>query len=99
MTTTSNMAQQFLVELNSKDVQSLFQKLDFLLDHLENKEDPEPFEMHIVDTAYQALDRIKTLESIIKRHVAEANLLTGDKLQNLYDKEPISVGSQVMFND
>ena len=99
MTTTSNMAQQFLVELNSKDVQSLFQKLDFLLDHLENKEDPEPFEMHIVDTAYQALDRIKTLESIIKKHVTETNLLTGDKLQNLYDKEPISVGTQAMFND
>jgi len=99
MTTTSNMAQQFLVELNSKNVQSLFQKLDFLLDHLENKEDPEPFEMHIVDIAYQTLDRIKTLESIIKRHVTETNLLTGDKLQNLYDKKPISVGSQVMFND
>lgn len=99
MTTTSNMAQQFLVELNSKDVQSLFQKLDFLLDHLENKEDPEPFEMHIVDTAYQALDRIKTLESIIKKHVTETNVLTGTKLQNLYDKEPISVGTQAMFND
>ncbi len=99
MTTTSKMAQQFLVELNSKDSQSLFQKLDFLLDHLENKEDPEPFEVHIVDMAYQALDRIKTLESIIKNHVAESDLLTGDKLQDLYDREPISVGTQAMFND
>lgn len=99
MTTTSKMAQQFLVELNSKDSQSLFQKLDFLLDHLENKEDPEPFEVQIVDMAYQTLDRIKTLESILKNHVAESNLLTGDKLQNLYDKKPISVGTQVLFND
>ena len=49
MTTTSKMARQFLVELNSKESQSLFQKLDFLLDHLETKEDPEPFEVQIVD--------------------------------------------------
>jgi hypothetical protein len=93
------MAQQFLVELSSKDSQSLLQKLDFLLDHLENKEDPEPFEMHIVDVGYQALDRLKTLESILRKHAAESNLLTGDKLQNLYDKKPIDVGSQVMFSD
>ena len=99
MTTTSIMAQQFLVELNSKDSQSLFQKLDFLLDHLENKEDPEPFEVQIVDMAYQTLDRIKSLESILKNHAIESDLLDGDKLQSLYDKKPISVGSQVMFND
>lgn len=99
MTTTSKMAQQFLIELTSKDSQSLFQKLDFLLDHLENKEDPEPFEMQIVDMAYQALDRIKTLESLLRNHVAEADLTTGNKLQNLYDKSPIAVGSQVLFND
>ena len=99
MTTTSKIARQFLVELNSKDNQSLFQQLDFLLDHLENKEDPEPLEMQIVDMAYQALDRIKTLESILKNHVANSDLLPGDKLQNLYDKEPVYIGTQAMFKD
>ena len=99
MTTTSKMAQQFLVELNSEKSQALFEKLDFLLDHLENKEDPEPFEVQIVDMAYQALDRIKTLESILKNHVSESDDFLGNKLQKLYDQQPISVGTQAMFKD
>ena len=89
---------KFLQELNSDEVQEAFQSLDVLLDHLEKKEDPEPFEVHIVDSAYQTLEKLKTLEGIIKQQVRETDVLTGNKLQNLYDKTPHNTGSQVLFD-
>ena len=57
MSSTDNLMLRFLREINSETVQEAFQSLDVLLDHLEKKDDPEPFEMHIVDSAYQALEK------------------------------------------
>jgi hypothetical protein len=98
MSSTDKLMLRFLRELTSDKVQEAFQSLDVLLDHLEKKNDPEPFEMHIVDSAYQALEKIKTLEGIMKGRVAESNMLKGNKLQKLYDQTPTSVGSQVLFD-
>ncbi len=98
MSSTDKLMLKFLNELNSEEVQEAFQSLDFLLDHLEKKEDPEPFEIHIVDSAYQTLEKLKTLEGIMKQRVKESDILIGNKLQNLYDKTPQGVGSQVLFD-
>ena len=98
MSSTDKLMLRFLREINSDVVQEAFQSLDVLLDHLEKKDDPEPFEMHIVDSAYQALERLKTLEGIMKQQVRESNMLKGNKLQKLYDQTPTDVGSQVLFD-
>ena len=98
MLSTDKLMLKFLQELNSDEVQEAFQSLDTLLDHLEKKEDPEPFEVHIVDSAYQTLEKLKTLEGILKQQIEESDVLTGNKLQNLYDKTPHNVGSQVLFD-
>lgn len=98
MSSTDKLMLRFLRELTSDEVQEAFQSLDVLLVHLEGKDDPEPFEMHIVDSAYQALEKLKTLEGIMKHRVAESNALKGNKLQTLYDKTPTDVGSQVLFD-
>jgi len=86
MSSTDTLMLKFLRELNSDEVQEAFQSLDVLLDHLEKKDDPEPFEMHIVDYAYQALERMKSLEGILKQRTLESNILPGNRLQSLYDK-------------
>jgi len=86
MSSTDKLMLKFLRELNSDEVQEAFQSLDVLLDQLEKKVDPEPFEMHIVDSAYQALEKLKTLEGIMKQQVRESGVLMGNKLQKLYDK-------------
>lgn len=96
MSSTDKLMLNFLRELNSHEVQEAFQSLDFLLDHLEKKDDPEPFEMHIVDSAYQALERLKTLEGIMKNRIKESDVLKGNKLQNLYDRA--TTGSSVLFD-
>ena len=96
MSSTDKLMLRFLRELNSDEVQEAFQSLDVLLDHLEKKDDPEPFEMHIVDSAYQALEKLKTLEGIMKNRMTESNALKGNKLQKLYDRAPM--GSSILFD-
>jgi hypothetical protein len=98
MSSTDTLMLKFLRELNSDRVQEAFQSLDVLLDYLEKKDDPEPFEIHIVDSAYQTLEKLKTLEGIIKQQVVESDALLGNRLQNLYDKTPSSSGSNILFD-
>ena len=99
MSRTDKIISNFLVELHSKEVTSLFEHLDVLMDHRETKNDPEPSELQIVNSVYQVLEHLRTLESYLKRRVGDGPQLTGTKLQSLYDKAPISVGTQAMFND
>lgn len=97
MSRTTKLAFKFLRELNSTDVQDTFQSLGALLDHLEEKNDPEPVEVQMVDTAYQALEKLKTLEGLLKNHISESHSITkGNKLQDLYNKTPISIGSSIL---
>ena len=95
MSSTDKLMLRFLRELNSDEVQEAFASLDALLDHLERKNDPEPFEMRIVDSAYQTLEKMKMLEGIMKQRVVESNVLKGNRLQKLYDKSPTHVGSSI----
>lgn len=98
MSRTRNLAFRFLRELNSKDVQESFESLGELLEHLETKNDPDPKEIKIVDAAYQALEKIKHLEGLMKVYIGESDGITkGSKLQKLYDKNVYS-GSNVMFD-
>jgi len=97
MSRTTKLAFKFLMELNSSDVQDTFDSLGVLLDHLESKNDPDPVELQMVDTAYQALEKLKTLEGLLKRHVGESNSITkGNQLQKLYEQAPTSIGSSVL---
>ena len=99
MSRTTTLAFKFLRELNSSDVQNtFFTSLTVLLEYLESKEDPDPNEVEMVNAAYQALEKFKVLEGLIKYHIGENNIQKGSKLQNLYDKSPTSVGSQVLFD-
>ena len=92
MSRTTNLSFKFLTELNSSNVQSTFETLDVLLDYLENKNDPEPIEVQIVDTAYQLLEKLKMMEGLLKRHVgSDHQLFKGNKLDKLYEKTSTSL--------
>jgi hypothetical protein len=86
-----NMAQhktsviRFLNELNSGEVKSTFEFLSTILEGLEDKVDPDRIEMEIVDSAYQAIEKMSILESTLRKYVNDDNqTLSGTKLQNLY---------------
>lgn len=96
MSRTTTLAFKFLRELNSSDVQETFTSLGVLLEYLEGKDDPDPSEVQMVDNAYQALEKIKTLEGLIKRHIGASEVAEGNTLQKLYDKPPTSIGTSIL---
>ena len=99
MSKTDKLVTRFLRELNTSTVQDTLQSLQALLDHLETKHDPEPQDMQIVDTAYQLLEKLKTLEGTLKLYVGDSKkILRGNTLQSLYERAPKSPGSQIMFD-
>lgn len=92
--TSDRLIFKFLRELNSREVKDSFQSLSYLLEFLENKADPDPIEMQIVDAAYQTLENLKLLEGFLKKYTGESDQLKGSKLQRLYDDS----GSDVIFD-
>lgn len=95
---TENIAFRFLNELHSKENQKLFESLDYLLEKLEDKSDPDPKELRIVDMTYQTIEKLKMLESLLKDYSQGSEKSDGTKLQDLYDKTPSGTGSQVFFD-
>lgn len=96
MPNTDKIMQRFLEKLHSVEVQEAFKFLEQLIEELETKDDPEMFEMHLVDNAIQAIEKLNLLEEILKEQVS--GTLKGNKLQRLYDKHSTCVGSQVLFD-
>lgn len=78
---------RFLNELNSREVKSTFEFLETILDNLENKNDPDRIEMEIVDSAYQAIEKLNILENNLRKYVKGEydKTLPGNKLFDLYN--------------
>jgi hypothetical protein len=82
---------RFLNEFNSKEVKGTFEFLSYILESLEEKIDPDPIEMEIVDSAYQAIEKLSILENNLRKYVIDENkTLTGNKLNNLYESSKVS---------
>ena len=67
-----------------------------IIERLENKDDPELFEVHLFNAASDLIEKINLVHGLLKEHGSKK--LTGNKLQGLYDKHSTSVGSQVLFD-
>lgn len=77
---------RFLNELNSKEVKSAFEFLSTILENLEEKVDPDPIEVEIVDSVYQAIEKLNLLENNMRKYVNDENkTLLGNKLNDLYE--------------
>lgn len=97
MSTTTNLAFKFLNELHSQDVTETIESLSLLMDHLENKTDPDPIEVQLFESAFQTLEKLKILEGQIKRYVSENDhIAEGSKLQKLYDRKT-PMGTSKLF--
>ena len=96
MSQINKITLKFLQELNSS--KEMIDTLNFLIKILENKTDPEPEEIQIVDSAYQFIEKLKSLESII-RIFQENNYesLPGTKLSKLYKTQSRATGTQSLF--
>jgi|WetSurSiteA1Bulk_404760.scaffolds.fasta_scaffold00793_9 hypothetical protein len=86
MSNINNTIVRFLQELHSKEIQETFETLTVLLDHLENKEDPDPTELKIVELTYQTLEKLKYLDELLRKKVGKIPDFPGTRLQELYDR-------------
>ena len=81
---------RFLNELNSQEVKGAFDFLSNILKELEDKIDPDPIEMEIVDSAYQAIEKMNVLENNLRSYVTDKNKsLPGNKLVDLYEDSSV----------
>ncbi|MFW9871472.1 MAG: hypothetical protein ACFFG0_00010 [Candidatus Thorarchaeota archaeon] len=93
-----NQVVNFLNTLNSKTVKEAFDTLTVIIEQLELKDDPEPIEMEIVDTAYQVVEKLNLLQTAMRKYRNSESPLTRRTLSDLYD-EKHSSGTTSMFED
>jgi len=95
MSSTDKLLRSFLLKLHSEEVSETFELLSVIVEQLENKDDPEEFDLHLFNAASDLIEKINLIHGLLKEHGTGA--LTGNKLQGLYDKHS-STGSQVLFD-
>lgn len=81
-----NTVVNFLNELRSDSVKSALGSLEILMSELEDKNDPEPIEMEIVNVSNQLFEKLNLLEAALRKYKNTEHVLTGSKLGDLYDK-------------
>ena len=70
-----------LNELRSNEVKLLFERVKNFTEDLEDKNDPDPIEIQIVDASYQLIEKLNLFESIMKQYATNnADELLGNKL-------------------
>lgn len=85
-TNPGRTARLFLESLASAGSKSTFTYLLKLTDELENKPDPDPIELRLLESIYHFLEKLKMLEGNIRTYAKEFNKdLPGKKLSDLYD--------------
>lgn len=91
-------ARIFLENLKCDQSRSTFSSLERLLNELENKPDPEPNEIRLVESIYSFIEKYKLLENNISVYVRENTpKQSGSKLSELYEQSN-KIGSSVLFD-
>lgn len=83
---TDKLALAFLTELHSDNVKGTFESLSDMMKALEDKNDPDQIEVDIVEQTYQLIEKLNVLSETLKVYVTENDVLLGDKIQSLIDK-------------
>ena len=97
MTTPENCAQVFLESLHSEGTKSTFESLDQLIEGIENKLDPDPVELRLLENIYQFIEKLKILESNLNSYaINNMKSLPGNKLTDLYESNS-SYGTSKLF--
>ena len=58
MVKLKKLVSDFLNELKTENNKHIFDSINTLLEHLENRNDPDPIELQIVDSSYQLLEKL-----------------------------------------
>ena len=98
MVKLKKLISNFLNELSTEEHKQVFNSLNMLLEHLENRDDPEPIELQIVDSTYQLLEKLNDVQTLLRKYQKDINKnLPGNKLTSLYENNS-SKGSNILFD-
>jgi len=82
---TGKTAKLFLEQIQAESNKSAFESLALLVEQLENKADPEPVEMHLVESIYSFLEQLKRMENNLQSYVNDTKKIPTNKLASLYE--------------
>lgn len=85
MSVTHNKAKMFLEGMHSNNTRSTFEQLTGLIELLENKPDPDPIEIRLVENMYAFIEKLNILESNLNSYSKEGGKTMGNKLTSLYE--------------
>jgi len=83
--TSHNKAKIFLEGLHQNETKNTFEQLTKLIEILENKNDPDPTEVRLVNHIYAFIEKLNILEHNLKSYSKESSNVIGSKLSNLYE--------------
>lgn len=87
MSRTHKFAERFLNKLQRESTQETFEILELLMEELENKNDPDPAEVQLVESIYLFVEKMKIMEGAMKKYIVESrDTLPGNKLSALYEE-------------
>ncbi len=87
MSRTHKFAERFLNKLQRESTQETFEVLELLMEELENKNDPDPTEVQLVESIYLFIEKMKIMEGAIKKYIVQSrDTLPGNKLSALYEE-------------
>ena len=80
-----NKAKMFLEGLHQNETKNTFEQLSDLIEVLENKNDPNPTEVRLVNHIYAFIEKLNILEHNLKSYAEKSSNVAGSKLSNLYE--------------
>jgi len=92
-------ARNFLESLSSDEGKQLLESLSSLCEILENKIDPDPVEIRMVQCLYTVLEDIRLVEYNLRSYINEGNsdLKKSKKLSELFESRT-GYGTSVLFD-
>jgi hypothetical protein len=83
----THSSKRLLNEISSEPTKDLLGSINMLLNELEEKPDPEPKELYLVENIYQLLEKFKVLENNLKNYVNnDRKNLPGNVLSRLTEE-------------
>ena len=97
MSKTHNLIVSCLNEMGSQEFKDMYESLINLSSYLEEKNDPDPEEVEIVESVYQMIEKFKLLHASLRKRVhTEGEKNVGGTLSRLYDK-PVEGNTSALF--
>jgi len=92
-------ARNFLESFSSDDGKQILESLTMLCEILENKVDPDPVEIRLVQSLYEVIEHLRLIEYNLRTYVNEGNpdLKASSKLSDLFESTR-GYGTSVLFD-